>query len=53
MVEDLKEREEYYEDLFKYVKRGEREAFRESFLTLHERDQQELFHLLYPEKNAK
>ena len=53
MIEDLKAREEYYEDLFKHVKRGEREAFRESFLTLHERDQQELFHLLYPENKRK
>ncbi len=53
MVEDLKEREEYYEDLFKHVKRDEREAFRESFLNLHERDQQELFHLLYPENKRK
>lgn len=53
MVEDLKEHEKYYEDLFKHVKRDEREAFRESFLTLHERDQQELFHLLYPENKRK
>ena len=53
MIEDLKAREEYYEDLFNHVKRGEREAFRESFLTLHERDQQELFHLLYPENKRK
>ena len=53
MIEDTKQREEYYEDLFKHVKRGEREEFRESFLTLHERDQQELFHLLYPENKRK
>ena len=53
MVEDLKEHKEYYEDLFKHVKRDEREAFRESFLNLHERDQQELFHLLYPENKRK
>ena len=52
-MENIKQREEDYEDLFKYVKRGEREAFRESFLTLHERDQQELFHLLYPENKRK
>ncbi len=53
MIENLAEREEYYEDLFRYVKEGDREQFRESFLTLHERDQQELFHLLYPEKKRK
>lgn len=53
MADDIKQREEYYEDLFRHVEKGEREAFRESFLTLHERDQQELFHLLYPENKRK
>lgn len=46
-------KEAYYEELFKAVKKGEREVFRDSFLTLHERDQQELFHLLYPENKRK
>ena len=45
--------QELYEDLFNKVEVGDRDGFRERFLTLHERDQQELFHLLYPEKKRK
>ena len=53
MTEDDKNKEEYFETLFKKVKEGDRENFRDRFLTLHERDQQELFHLLYPENKRK
>ena len=53
MTEDFNNKEEYFEELFKTVKEGNREEFRERFLTLHERDQQELFHLLYPENKRK
>lgn len=53
MTEDYNNKKDYFEVLFKNVKEGERENFRERFLTLHERDQQELFHLLYPENKRK
>lgn len=53
MTEDFNNKEEYFDELFKNVKEGNREVFRERFLTLHERDQQELFHLLYPENKRK
>lgn len=53
MTEDYNNKEEYFEILFKKVKEGDRENFRDRFLTLHERDQQELFHLLYPENKRK
>ncbi len=53
MTEDYKNKEEYFETLFKKVREGDRESFRDRFLTLHERDQQELFHLLYPENKRK
>lgn len=53
MTEDFNNKEVYFEELFKTVKEGNREEFRERFLTLHERDQQELFHLLYPENKRK
>lgn len=53
MTEDFNNKEDYFEELFKTVKEGNREEFRERFLTLHERDQQELFHLLYPENKRK
>ena len=43
----------YFEELFEAVNSGNRELFRELFLALHERDQQELFHLLYPENKRK
>ena len=53
MTEDYKNKEAYFEELIKNVETGNRENFRELFLTLHERDQQELFHLLYPENKRK
>lgn len=45
--------EDIFEVLFDAVAENDREKFRDLFLTLHERDQQELFHLLYPEKKRK
>lgn len=53
MAEENDTRELYFEELFEAVDHGERELFRELFLPLHERDQQELFHLLYPENKRK
>lgn len=53
MTEDYKNKEAYFEELIKYVQEGDRESFRDRFLSLHERDQQELFHLLYPENKRK
>ena len=50
MSEDLLTKELLYEKLFDAMQQNERETFRKLFLTLHERDQQEFFHLLYPEK---
>lgn len=45
--------EEQFETLFKMVNQDQREPFRELFLPLHERDQLNLFHLLYPKNKAK
>lgn len=53
MSDNLISQEPYFEELFEAVKEGNREKFRDLFLTLHERDQQELFHLLYPERKRK
>ena len=53
MTENNSNMEQYFEELFEAVNNDNRELFREIFLTLHERDQQELFHLLYPEKKRK
>lgn len=53
MTENNSNMEQYFEKLFEAVSNDNRELFREIFLTLHERDQQELFHLLYPEKKRK
>lgn len=53
MAEELDREELYFEDLIEAVTNGDRTVFRELFLTLHERDQQELFHLLYPENKRK
>lgn len=39
--------------LFEAVNQNKREEFRELFLPLHERDQLNLFHLLYPENKRK
>lgn len=42
-----------FQQLFKAVNKNKREEFRELFLPLHERDQLNLFHLLYPENKRK
>lgn len=42
-----------FELLFEAVNENKREEFRELFLPLHERDQLNLFHLLYPENKRK
>ncbi len=53
MSEDLLTKELLYEKLFDAIQQNERKTFRKLFLTLHERDQQEFFHLLYPENKSK
>ncbi len=45
--------EEQFEQLFEMVNTNQRDEFREMFLPLHERDQLNLFHLLYPKNKAK
>ncbi|MDN6194916.1 MAG: magnesium transporter [Atopostipes suicloacalis] len=45
--------EEQFELLFEAVNNNRREEFRELFLPLHERDQLNLFHLLYPKNKKK
>ncbi len=47
------DRQSYFDDIFRSVKNNEREKFRSLFLKLHDRDQHEVFHLLYPEKKKK
>ncbi|MCC5894636.1 MAG: magnesium transporter [Alkalibacterium sp.] len=42
-----------YDQIFLAAKNNDREKFRELFLRLHDRDQHEVFHLLYPEKKRK
>ena len=42
-----------YEEIFEAAKKDDREKFRELFLKLHDRDQHEVFHLLYPDKKRK
>lgn len=46
-------KEKYYDDIYKAFDQDDRQTFRELFLRLHDRDQHELFHLLYPEKKRK
>lgn len=46
-------REEYHESIYKAIKEGQREEFRDLFLKLHERNQAEVFRLLYPDKKVK
>lgn len=53
MVDNIETQETYFEELITAVNDRDRETFRDIFLTLHERDQQELFHLLYPENKRK
>lgn len=47
------DKQKYYDDIYRAAKKNDREAFRELFLRLHDRDQHEVFHLLYPEKKRK
>jgi magnesium transporter len=47
------DKQSYYEEIYKAAKQNDREGFRELFLRLHDRDQHEVFHLLYPEKKRK
>jgi len=47
------DRQSYYEDIYRSVRDDDRELFRSLFLKLHDRDQHEVFHLLYPEKKRK
>ncbi|OJF95339.1 magnesium transporter [Alkalibacterium sp. 20] len=42
-----------YEHIFKAAKDNDKQTFRELFLRLHDRDQHEVFHLLYPDKKRK
>lgn len=53
MENDTLEKEQYYEAIYHAAKVNNREAFRDLFLRLHDRDQHEVFHLLYPEKKRK
>lgn len=46
-------KEKYYDDIYQAFDNDDRTTFRELFLRLHDRDQHELFHLLYPEKKRK
>lgn len=47
------EKQTYYEMIYETIKQGEREEFRDLFLKLHDKDQVEVFHLLYPDKKVK
>lgn len=47
------DKQKYYDDIYRAAKKNDRETFRELFLRLHDRDQHEVFHLLYPEKKRK
>ena len=46
-------KQEYYDSIYKTIKEDKRQEFRELFLKLHERDQVDVFHLLYPDKKIK
>ena len=47
------DKQAYYEDIYRAVKRKDRELFRSLFLKLHNNDQVEVFYELYPENKAK
>ena len=47
------EKQTYYDSIYRTIKKGERQEFRNLFLKLHERDQVDVFHLLYPDKKVK
>lgn len=53
MKRTKKTNQNYYEELFRAAKMDNKEQFRTLFLRLHEKDQMELFHLLYPENKKK
>lgn len=42
-----------YENIFQAAKNNDRKAFRSNFLKLHLRDQEELYHALYPKNKEK
>ena len=46
-------KQQYYNSIYKAIKDGNRHTFRDMFLKLHERDQVDVFHLLYPDKKVK
>jgi len=47
------DKQEYYDLIYKSIKQDNRKKFRDLFLRLHERDQVNVFHLLYPDKKIK
>lgn len=47
------DKQQYYNSIYKAIKDGNRHTFRDMFLKLHERDQVDVFHLLYPDKKVK
>ncbi|MCF1684143.1 magnesium transporter [Tetragenococcus halophilus] len=53
-MEKLKlNKNQYYDAIYRAAKKNDRKSFRKLFLRLHDRDQHEVFHLLYPEKKQK
>lgn len=53
MTNHMLTKKDYFKEILDAIRQGNRELFRELFLTLHERDQQEIFHRLNPEKKRK
>ncbi len=52
-MEKLKvNKNQYYDAIYRAAKKNDRKSFRKLFLRLHDRDQHEVFHLLYPEKKT-
>lgn len=47
------EKNEYYDLIYRAAKNNDKKTFRKLFLSLHDRDQNEVFDLLYPEKKQK
>ncbi|AYW45725.1 magnesium transporter [Tetragenococcus koreensis] len=53
-MEELKlDKDQYYEAIYRAAKENDGKSFRKLFLRLHDRDQHEVFHLLYPDKKQK
>ncbi|GMA47812.1 magnesium transporter [Tetragenococcus muriaticus] len=53
-MQELKlDKSQYYEAIYQAAKENDRKLFRKLFLRLHDRDQHEVYHLLYPEKKQK